>query len=112
MYRLARLQRLYQTRSLRILDTAKKRGVTLLYWMPAGGRFLARKAAGESFSRLGMDCTVKSARWSFVKKRRPVPPSCDPPSSVKIVTGISTLVPMLGITYFRHSVVAAKAIVG
>src|SRR5215475_9105632 len=112
MYPLARLQRLYQTRSLRMLDTAKKRGVTLLYWMPAGGRFLARKVAGDSFSGLGTDCTVKSARWSFVKKRRPIPPSGGPASSVKIVTGISTSVPVFGISNFRHSVLAAKASVG
>src|SRR5882757_5918605 len=62
----ARLQRLYQVRPLRMLDTAKKRGVTLLYWMLAGGRFFVRKVAGESFSGLGTDCTVRSARWSFI----------------------------------------------
>src|SRR5882757_1021893 len=105
----ARLQRLYQVRPLRMLDTAKKRGVTLLYWMLAGGPLLARKVAGESFSGLGTDCTVKSARWSFVKKRRPVPPSGSPASSVKICTGISTLAPVLGITYFCHSVAKAAA---
>ena len=44
MYSFARLQRLYQVRPLRMLDTAKKRGVTLLYWMLAGGRCFARKA--------------------------------------------------------------------
>jgi len=95
-----------------MLDTAKKRGVTLLYWMLAGGRFFVRKVAGESFSGLGTDCTVKSARRSFVKKRRPVPPSGGPESSVKIFTGISTLAPVLGITYFRHSVLSAKAVAG
>src|SRR3954462_11016637 len=109
MWSLARLQRLYQVRPLRMLDTAKKRGVTLLYWMLAGGPLLARKVAGESFSGLGTDCTVKSALWSFVKKRRPVPPSGSPASSVKICTGISTLAPVLGITYFCHSVAKEHA---
>src|SRR5712675_87406 len=108
----ARLQRLYQVLPLRMLDTAKKRGVTLLYWMSAGGRLFARKVAGESFSGLGTDCTVKSARWSLVKKRRPVPPSGGPASSVKTFTGISTLAPVVGITYFRHSVLSAKAAAG
>src|SRR5438093_10621927 len=97
MYPLARLQRLYQVRSLRMLDTAKKRGVTLLYWMPEGGRLLARKVAGESLSGLGTDCTVKSARRSFVRKRRPSPPSGAPASSLKIVTGTSTLAPCSGL---------------
>jgi hypothetical protein len=92
-----------------MLDTAKKRGVTLLYWRLAGGRFFARKVAGESFAGLGTDCTVKSARWSFVKKRRPVPPCGGPASSLKIFTGISTLAPVLGTTYFRHSVATAAA---
>src|SRR3954452_10384528 len=98
MYWFARLQRLYQVRPFRTLDTAKKRGVTLLYWILSGGRRFARKAAGESFSGLGTDCSVKSARWSFVKNRLPVPPSGGPASSVKMLTGISTLAPVLGIT--------------
>ena len=45
MYSFVRLQRLYQVRPLRMLDTAKKRGVTLLYWMPTGGPCLARNVA-------------------------------------------------------------------
>src|SRR5829696_5890195 len=112
MYPLPRLQRLYQVRSLRMLDTAKNRGVTLLYWIPGGGPRLARKEAGESLSGLGTDCTVKSARWSLVWKRRPNPPSGAPASSLKIVTGTSTLALVLGITYLRHSVAPAVAIVG
>src|SRR5450631_1911161 len=110
MYSFVRLHRLYQVCPFRMLDTAKKRGVTLLYWILAGGRFFARKVAGESFSGLGTDCTVKFARWSLVKKSRPAPPSVSPASSVKILTGISRLAPVLGTTYFRHSV--AKAIAG
>ena len=90
MYSFARLHRLYQVRPFLTLDTAKKRGVTLLYWMLSGGRCFSRKAAGELFSGLGTDCRVKFARWSFVKKRLPVPPSGGPASSVKILTGIST----------------------
>jgi hypothetical protein len=39
-----------------------------------------------------------------VKKRAPVPPSGGPASRVKIVIGISTLAPVLAITYRRHSV--------
>src|SRR5215203_4074416 len=112
MYPLARLQRLYQVRSLRMLDTAKKRGVTLLYWIPGGGLLLARKVAGESLPGLGTDCTVKSARRSLVRKRRPTAPSGAPASSLKIVTGTSTLAPVLGITYLRHSVAPALAIAG
>ena len=112
MYPLARLQRLYQVRSFRMLDTAKKRDVTLLYWMPAGGFFLARNLAGELFSGFGTDCTVKSARWSFVKKRLPVLPSGSSASSAKIVTGISTVAPVLGITYLRHSALSVKAVAG
>jgi hypothetical protein len=87
-----------------MIDTAKKRGVTLLYWIPGGGLLLARKVAGESLSGLGADCTVKSARRSFVRKRRPIPPSGAPASSLKIVTGTSTLALVLEITYLRHSV--------
>src|SRR5712672_2890686 len=112
MCSLARLQRLYQVRPLRMLDTAKKRGVTLRYWMSAGGRRFARKVAGESFSGLGIDYTVKSARRSFVKKRRHVPPFGGPASSVKISTGTSTLAPVLGMTYLRHSVLSPKAVTG
>src|SRR5215207_1847262 len=112
MNSLARLQRLYQVRSLRMLDTAKKRGVTLLYWIPGGGLLFARKVAGESLSGLGTDCTVKSARRSFVRKRRPIPPSGAPASSLKMVTGMSTLALVLGITYLRHSVAPAVAIAG
>jgi hypothetical protein len=66
--------------------------------MPAGGRCLARKVAGESFPGLATDCTVRSARRSSVKNRRPVPPSGAPASLLKIETGMSTLVPVLGIT--------------
>src|SRR6185312_8485615 len=80
--------------------------------MPAGGFFFARNVAGESLSGLGTDCTVRSARLSSVKKRRPVPPSGGPASRVKIVTGISTLVPVLGIAYRRHSASPANASAG
>jgi hypothetical protein len=60
--------------------------------MPAGSRFLARNVAGESFAGLETDCTVRSARLSSVKKRRPVPSSGGPASRVKIETGMSTLI--------------------
>src|SRR3954452_19130936 len=80
--------------------------------MPVGGLCFARKVAGESFSGLGTDCKVRFARWSFLKKRRPVPSSGAPASSVKILTGISTLAPVLGITYFCHCVLSAKDAVG
>src|SRR5947208_13515846 len=80
--------------------------------MPAGGRFFVRNVAGESFSGLGTDCTVRSARRSSVKNRRPVPPSGGPASLVKMETGMSTLVPVLGITYRCHSVSSAEASTG
>src|SRR5207253_5533463 len=80
--------------------------------MPAGGCFLARNVAGESFPGLGTDCTVRSARRSSVKNRRPVPPSGGPASLVKIEAGMSTLVPVLGITYRRHSASPAEASAG
>src|SRR6266545_2333811 len=80
--------------------------------MPAGGCILARNATGESFAGLGTDCTVRSARRSSVKNRRPVPPSGGPASLLKIETCMSTLVPVLGITYCRHSVSPAKASAG
>ena len=62
----ARLQRLYQVRPSRMLETAKKRDVTRLYCMSAGGRCFSRNAAGESFPGLGMDLMVKLARRSLV----------------------------------------------
>src|SRR6185295_17758088 len=80
--------------------------------MPAGGCILARNVAGESFPGLETDCTVRSARRSSVKNFLPVPPSGAPASLVKIETGMSTLVPVLGITYRRHSVSPAKASAG
>ena len=96
-----------------MLDTAKKRGVTRFVLDP-------QRAAGASQGKWqaivlgvgGTDCRVKSARWSLVKKRRPVPPFGGPASSVKILTGISTLAPVSGITYFRHSVLSARAAIG
>jgi hypothetical protein len=44
----------------------------------------------------------------FGKEAPPRPPSGEPASSEKIETGISTLAPVLGITYLRHSVAWAK----
>src|SRR3954453_1037830 len=80
--------------------------------MPGGGLFFARDVAGVSLSGLGTYCTVRSARLSSVKKRRPVPPSGGPASCVKMETGISTLVPVLGIAYRRHSGSLGYASVG
>src|SRR4029434_5169295 len=91
-----------------MLDTAKKREVTRLYCMPAGGCIFSRNEAGESFSELGIDLIVKSARRSAVKKRRPAVPSGVPASSVKTVTGTSTLSPVSAMLYFRHSAAAAE----
>jgi len=50
-----------------------------------------------------MDCTVRSARRSEVKNLRPTPLSGSSVCSVKIDAGISTLVPVLGITNLCHS---------
>ena len=58
---------------------------------PGGGCRFARKVAGESFSGLGTNCTVRFARWSGVKKRRPAPPSGGPASSEKMVTAAPRL---------------------
>jgi hypothetical protein len=62
------------------------------------GRCLARNVAGESFAALETDCTVRSARLSSVKKRRPAPLSGGPASRLKIEAGMSTLAPVLGTT--------------
>jgi hypothetical protein len=63
MYSFARLQRLYQVRSFRTLDIAKKRGVTLLYWILSGGHRFARKAASAS-------CSVQRAFFAPLGLRR------------------------------------------
>jgi hypothetical protein len=98
-----RLQRLYQMRSLRMLETTKKLGVTLRYCIPAGGFLCAKNAEGESSPGFSIDWTVKSARRSGLKKRRPTPPSGSSDCSLKVDAGISTLVPVLGITNLCHS---------
>src|ERR1700752_3295853 len=105
----ARLQRLYQVRPSRMLETAKKSEVTRLYWIPGGGRIFSRKTLGESFAELGTDFIVKSARRSLVKSVRPCAPSGAGPSSVKIETGTSTLRPALAMTTDCHSTPAAAA---
>jgi hypothetical protein len=79
----------------------------------AGRRpLLGQERGGRIVVGLATDCTVRSARRSSVKNRRPVPPSGAPASRVKIETGMSTLVPVLGISYRRHSVSPAKASAG
>jgi hypothetical protein len=55
IYPFERLQRLYQMRSLRMLETTKKSDVIRLSMMPASGRILARNVAGELFSALASD---------------------------------------------------------
>ena len=45
-----------------LLETAKKFAVTLLYWTDEGGPIFWRKSAGEAFSGLGTDLTVRSDR--------------------------------------------------
>lgn len=62
-----RLQRLYQIRALRALDTTKKFGFTPLYMMPGERFFFARIVAGESFSGFATDCTVKFARRASMR---------------------------------------------
>lgn len=54
-----------------------------------------------------MDWTVKSARRSDLKKRRPTSPYGSLASSVKIDTGISTRVPVLGISKLCQSAPSA-----
>ena len=65
--------------------------------------FFAPNAEGESSLGFSMDCTVKSARRSELKKRLPTPPSGSSACSLKVDAGISTLVPVLGITNLCHS---------
>jgi hypothetical protein len=86
-----------------MLETTKKLGVTLRYCIPAGGLLCAKNAEGESSLGFSMDCTVKSARRSDLKKRLPTPPSGSSVCSLKVDAGISTLVPVLGITNLCHS---------
>src|SRR6476619_5683045 len=50
---------------------------------------------------------VRSARRSGLKKRRPTPPSGSSDCSLKVDAGISTLVPVLGITNLCHSSASA-----
>jgi hypothetical protein len=68
--------------------------------MSEGGRILAKKAAGEPFALFGTDWTVKFARPSAVRKRRPYPLSGCPASLLKIVIGKSTFAPVSGTAYF------------
>src|SRR6266481_8313856 len=100
MKRPPKLQRLYQTFPLRKLETTKNRGVTLLYTMFEGGFIFARNTAGESPASFGTDWTVRFARPSAVRKRRPYPLSGCPASLLKIVIGKSTFAPVSGTSYF------------
>jgi hypothetical protein len=86
-----------------MLDTAKHFEVTLLYWMRLGGFIFCKKMAGGSLLGLGKDRIVRLARRSFVKSWRPGFLSVVPPSSPKIEVGTSTLSPVVGIVYLRHS---------
>src|SRR3954462_1255899 len=111
MKRPAKLQRSYQILSLRKLDTAKKRDVTLLYSIAEGGFLLAKKAAGESPASLGTDCTVRFACLSELRKRWPYPVGGCPASVVKMLVGMSTLVPVSGTTKRSHRSGCAAAAV-
>src|SRR5258707_1442608 len=96
MKRPAKLQRLYQIFPLLKPETTKKRGVTLLYTISRGGFFLAKNTAGENPASFGTDWTVKSARRSEVRKRRPYPASGFPAWSGKMDAGMSTAEPRSG----------------
>src|SRR5450755_1722726 len=102
MNRPPKLQRLYQILSSRKLDTTKNRGVTRWYTKIEGGFIFARNTAGESPASFGTDWTVRFARPSAVRKRRPYPLSGCPASLLKIVAGKSTLAPVSGTSYFCH----------
>ncbi len=112
MYWLARLQRLYQVRPLRMLDTAKKRDVTRRILNVCSGVPFCQKGSRRVVLGIGNGLQGQSARRSAVKNRRPIPPSGCPPSSVKMFTGISTLAPVPGIAYFRHSALPANPTAG
>jgi hypothetical protein len=94
---------------LRKLETTKNRGVTLLYTMFEGGFIFARKTAGESPASFGTDWTVKSARPSEVRKRRPYPVGGFPASSVKMVVGMSTAALVSGTANLCHAIGSADA---
>ena len=74
--------------------------------------FLRKECGGWIVVRIGNGLHRQIGAVIVVKKRRPVPPSGSPASRVKIVTGISTLVLVLGIAYRRHSVSPANASAG
>src|SRR5882724_2177546 len=112
MNRPAKLQRLYQILSSRKLDTTKKRGVTLRYTMFEGGFIFARNTAGESPASFRTDWTVRFARPSAVRKRRPYPLSGCPASLLKIVIGKSTFASVSGTAYFCQPTGWAAATVG
>jgi hypothetical protein len=61
MNRPAKLQRSYQMKSLRKLDTAKNRGVTRRYTMWEGVFFVAKNSAGDWWSVFVIDCSAKVA---------------------------------------------------
>ena len=74
-----------------------------------GGFIFARNAAGESPASFGTDWTVKSARLSEVRKRRPYPVVGFPASSVKIVVGMSTAALVSGTANLCQAIGSADA---
>src|ERR1700731_1318064 len=80
--------------------------------MFGGGFFFAKKAAGEPPASFGTDWTVKSARPSEDRKRRPYPVSGFPASCVKTVVGISTTAPVSGTAYPCQPIDRAAAAAG
>src|SRR5450755_1443215 len=80
--------------------------------MSEGGQHLAKKAAGESFALFDTDWTVRFARPSAVRKRRPYPLSGCPASLLKIATGKSTFAPVSGTAYFCQPTGWAAATTG
>jgi hypothetical protein len=65
---------------------------------------LGEEGGGRLIVRVGNKLHLQICAVIVGEKAPPVPPSGGPASRVKIVTGISTLAPVLAITYRRHSV--------
>ena len=77
-----------------------------------GGFIFARNADGESPASFGTDWTVKSARPSEVRKRRPYPVGGFPASSVKMVVGMSTATLVSGMANLCQAIGSADAGMG
>ena len=86
-------------RSLRMLDTTKKSDVTRLSRLDPGGGDFAEEGRGRIVAGIG-NGLYRQVGAAVLGEKPPSgpPPSGAPASLVKIETGMSTLVPVDGIT--------------